>query len=110
MEKKLPKVYANNVSLNDNNRKFYYKKSDSVDIIDSVDVFTKSKFELSVSQKINKIFTSSRYVYKALVDITLESGIVSKKIIGRNKNSLITMENELININEIIDIKFTNEE
>ena len=60
-----------------------------------------------MNQKINKIFGSSRYVYKADVDITLKDGKVSKRIIGRNKNELITMDNELIKISDIIDIKFT---
>ena len=37
----------------------------------------------------------------------LKDGKVSKKIIGRNKNELITMDNELIKISDIIDIGFS---
>ena len=61
-----------------------------------------------LNQKINQIFGSSRYVYKADVVITTKNGAFNKKIIGRNRHELITMDNEVIPINEILDIAFKN--
>lgn len=108
MEKKLPKVFANSIDKKlSNNETIYYERKGEVKeevlkpksrIIDE---------SLNINQKINKIFGSSRYVYKADVDITLKDGKISKKIIGRNKNELITMDNELIKIADIIDIDFS---
>ena len=40
------------------------------------------------------------------MEITLEDGVVVKKIIGKNNQNLITMDNELIPINSIKDIKY----
>ncbi len=101
MEKKLPKVFANKIDkkITNNNEVFYENKKEVKEDV-------KPKFELNVNQKINQIFSSSRYVYKADVVITLKDKKVTKKIIGRNKTSLITMDNELISVNDIIDIEF----
>ena len=103
MEKKLPKVFANKIdkTLN-NNETVYYNKNE--------DRKTEEKDSLSsaltVNQKINQIFSSARYVYKADVIITTKNGKINKRIIGRNRNELITMDNEVININDILDINF----
>lgn len=108
MEKKLPKVYANKIDKEiKNNETVYYDRGEKVEIQESKPSIKNT--ELSIQQKINKIFGSSRYVYKADVDITLKDGKISKKVIGRNKNELITMDNELIKISDIVDIQFTEE-
>lgn len=115
MEKKLPKVFANKIDKDlKNNEKVYYNRGEEKVEEQKKEVPKKeTKIEsmsskLNVQQKINKIFSSSRYVYKADVDITLKDGKISKRIIGRNRNGLITMDNELINIADIIDIEFSD--
>lgn len=95
--KELPKVFQNNINKNfSNNNKFYYgndeRKYEQVD--------TKS-----IREKINKIFASANYVYKANVKIITKNGEYTKKIIGRNKNYIITMDNALIPIEDIINIE-----
>ncbi len=105
MEKKIPKVFANKVEKNAGNNKEVFYSSKEV-VKESDDRGPKMiKREKNINQKINDIFNSSRYVYKADVEITLKSGIVSKRIVGKNGNNLITIENELIPISDIIDIK-----
>ena len=104
MEKKLPKVFANKIDKElKNNETIYYNKNEER---------KKKKKEslssiLTVNQKINQIFSSTRYVYKADVIITTKNGKMNKRIIGRNRNELITMDNEVINVNDIIDIEFS---
>jgi len=107
MEKKLPKVFANSIDkkLSNNETVYYEKKEVKEEVVQPKKTLLNESFNLN--QKINKIFGSSRYVYKADVDITLKDGKISKKIIGRNKNELITMDNELIKISDIIDIDFS---
>ena len=108
MEKKLPKVFANSIDkkLNNNETIYYEKKEKETEKVEKPKK-TILNDSFNLNQKINKIFGSSRYVYKADVDITLKDGKISKKIIGRNKNELITMDNELIKISDIIDIDFS---
>ena len=110
MGKELPKVFANSIDKKlNNNESIYYEKSDKQVIEKEEPKKSLLSDSFNINQKINKIFGSSRYVYKADVDITLKNGKVSKKVIGRNKNELITMDNELIKISDILDIDFSNE-
>lgn len=108
MDKKLPKVFANKIDkpLN-NNESVYYEKKDGKEEVKNEDRSLNNNSYLTINQKINKIFGSSRYVYKADVIITTKDGKLSKKVIGRNKNELITMDNELIKVSDIIDIEFS---
>lgn len=103
MDKKIPKVYANKIEREvGNNDKIYYGSSREA----TTKPTNKLDSNLNINQKISQIFGSSRYVYKADVLITLKDRKVSKKIIGRNVNSLITIDNELINISDIVDIEY----
>ena len=99
--KDLPKVFHNKIDKKfDNNRSVYYSSNTYNDgsITDS----------RTVLQKINDIFSSPNYVYKANVEITLKDKKVMKRIIGRNKNYIITMDNDLILISDIVDIHQEN--
>ena len=55
-------------------------------------------------QKINSIFNSCDFVYKADVTIVTSTGTLKKRIVGKNQNSLITIDGEYIDIKDIIDI------
>lgn len=88
-----PKVFHNTNKAFNNNRNVYYGKN-------SENVSSKT-----IYQKINDIFSSPNYIYKANVEITLKDETIIKRIIGRNKDYLITMDNKLIKIADIIDIK-----
>ena len=95
--KDLPKVFRNNSDKKfNNNRSVYYSSNDSKEEI---------KDSRTVLQKINDIFASPNYVYKANVEITLKDKKLTKRIIGRNKNYIITMDNMLIPVEDILDIK-----
>lgn len=108
MEKKLPGVYANKIDKTlTNNKKVDYSSSKE----DSMARSSKEESNVStpgknIKQKIRDIFSSPRYVYKADVKITTKSGEVQKKIIGQNSTHLITIDNELISISDILDIGF----
>ena len=98
--KDLPKVFQAKVDKKfDNNKSVFYSNDNrSYDLEESTDSRT-------ILQKINDIFSSPNYVYKANVEITLKDKKITKRIIGRNKNYIITMDNDLIPITDIIDIK-----
>ena len=110
--KKLPKVFANNLSEVHNNDMVFYSNDPNLKVSaeDFGDRSSVDKYKIikgnTVIQKINEIFKSPYYIYKAEVEITLEDGVVVKKIIGKNNQNLITMDNELIPINSIKDIKY----
>ena len=96
--KDLPKVFQNNV-----NKEF--KNNNSVFYSRNYIIQNEVKDSKTILQKINDIFSSPNYVYKANVEITLKDKKNTKRIIGRNKNYIITMDNMLIPITDIVDIK-----
>lgn len=103
MNKKLPSVFANkSIKSSGNNEKVFY--SSNSEVVDNSDrgIVT---FEKNINQKINDIFNSSNYIYKADVEIILGDKTVTKRIVGKNSTHLITMDNELIPITDIVDIK-----
>lgn len=101
MKEKLPKVFANSFSKQiSNNEKVYHVRKEI-----SVPIENKPLPLENINNKINALFKSSKYVYKLDVEITTTNGISKKRIIGKNKNNLITLDNELIAIKDIIDIK-----
>lgn len=104
--KDLPKVFHNKIDKTFNNNKIVFysnNKSSDNDSNNSNELIDKR----NVLQKINSIFSSPNYVYKANVEITLKDKKVTKRIIGRNKDYIITMDNDLIPIIDIIDIEST---
>ena len=98
--KDLPKVFHSKIDkkINNNESIFYSNNTKSSEENEVID-------QKNVIQKINSIFASPNYVYKANVEITLKDKKITKRIIGRNKNYIITMDNNLIPISDIVDIK-----
>ena len=88
MKKELPKIYQakQNKSFS-NNESFYYGE------------YRNKKNKVTVDElfKINEI-------YRTNVNLVLKDKIVTKMIIGRTQNNLITFDNEIIPISEIIEI------
>lgn len=101
--KKLPSVFANNLSDIQNNKTVFYSSDDRNTIKQPEE---KKLIGKTVEQKISEIFNSTSYIYKAEVEIVLDSGTVTKKIIGRNRRNLITIDNEVIAIDSIKDINY----
>ena len=96
MNKDLPKVYPGKVEENLNNvQEVFYGASKE----------ERSNDDLSIESKINRIFNSPNYIYKKEVIITTHNQNLKKTIIGKTSNNLLTIDNELININNIDDIK-----
>lgn len=98
MDKQLPKVYHNKINKKLNNNTQYFSSSEKPNNI-------KNKNPKNIRKKINDIFSSPNYIYKANVTITTKDQTINERIIGRNKNYLITMDNKTILIDDIIDIE-----
>lgn len=98
MKKDIPKVFANKINKKIDNNKTYSVTEKFDNSVRNVTI--------DVNKKINDIFKSPRYIYRANVDIKLNNGTIKKKIIGKKSGNLITIDNELIPINDIIDIDF----
>ena len=108
MGKKLPEVFHNSIDKKlTNNEDIFYSLKENKDINTNKDNKVNKNLNVnkSIRAKINEIFASSSYVYKASVIIKTKDNTINKRIIGRNSKYLITMDNEKIDIDSIIDIE-----
>lgn len=105
MNDKIPKIYKNKIDkLRTKVQKDFYYHSDNE--INNRTI-TPSKISRSeLLDKINAIFKRPDFVYQADVIIMYKTGENKhKKIVGLKENYLITIDNEKIMLDDILDIK-----
>lgn len=109
MKGEFPEIYKNKIGKlktsvqND----YYYHASDSQKFYKNISLEEKKEMsKTELIEKINNIFKSSNYVYKADINIMYKNGKnINKKIIGFRNNYLMTLDGEKINIDDIKYIK-----
>ncbi len=111
MQEKLPHVFANKVSNISNNRKYFYsdlerreQKKDTNNIIEKYNLRNTVQ-KNDIRSKIIQLFKSPNNVYKVKANIKIDGKIITKNLIGRTNSSLITLDDELIDIDKIEDIE-----
>lgn len=108
MEKKLPKVFANKIEKTINNNSKIYNSTSETDE-KKPEIQNNNKVEKTILKKINEIMNSKKYIYKIPVKININGNEKITKIIGKNKTNIITIDNEIIKIEEINDIEIYDE-
>ena len=97
MNKKLPNIFKGTVDKSNNQESSVIKEDNEV---------KEEKEVKSVDRQIKDVFKSDSFVYKADTIITLNTGEVLKKtIIGKTQNSLLTIDDELIDVASISKIE-----
>lgn len=103
MNKKLPNIFVNkNTGVVKNNEEFYYGKDN---INNETKIIDNNMKDILIRKKIDDIFNSSSFIYKARVIITTKDNDKEYTLIGRDKNKLLTIDNETILISDVLDIK-----
>lgn len=104
MKKELPKIFKKTVDskLANNKKVFYMSEKDNHELKETTN--NRDDLTLTVEDKIRKLFKSSRYVFNINVIIKTDKKDYDTKIAGKVKNSLVTINNEIIPIIEINDI------
>lgn len=99
MKKDLPNIFKGKVNRNINQKEAVISNNNQ-------NIEEEEKEYTDVDKEIKEIFNSESFIYKADTLITFYSGEkIKKTIIGRNNNSLITMDDDLIDINSIEKIE-----
>lgn len=107
MKKDLPEIFKKPIDgTHANNKKVCYtsentKKEEKNSSLRSVSVESSMT---TVEEKIRRLFKSSRYIFNIGVIIKTDKKDYDTKIAGKMKNSLVTIDNEVIPIVEINDI------
>ena len=92
---KLPNVFASPINKKLNNYPDIYRSDREV----------KSYNPKDINKKINEIFGSLNHVYKSKVRITMSDGVKEEEIVGKTNINLLTIDNKLIKITDILDIE-----
>lgn len=92
--KKLPKIFQTEITKNikNNQTKCSLKNKESPP---------------NIEEFINKLFNEKKHTYKIKLEIKTKKKIYKTSIISKNRKSIITIDNEIIPIKEIIEIKRT---
>jgi len=106
MSKDLPKMYHNNFDKEiNNNRCVFSSLIDKKEEIKPKEIIKDNRYDrFTIEQKIFNIFNAKDYIYKADVTIVTDNQTLQKRIVGKNNNNLITIDNEYIPISIIRDI------
>lgn len=107
MEKKLPGVFVNKIGKKANNKSVYYGGKENPPEMENVvePANLRNTEKLNIRQKLNRVFQSVNYIYKIDVELILKDKKITKRIIGYNDTNIITFDNELIPIGDVIDVK-----
>ncbi len=97
---KKDKIYVNKIDkkIYNNQRSFDINNDNDNDL---------EKYEydkLSVNEKIDKLFNRNGYVFNVGVKIITDKKEYQTKVAGKVNNNLVTMDNDIIQINDIKDI------
>lgn len=100
--KELPKMYHSKINKSIDNIQKVYSTIGKKEKIEQSD---ENKYShISIDRKIDSIFNDTGFVYKADVTIITDEEKIKKRIVARNQNNLITIDNEYIPISIIRDI------
>lgn len=102
MSKELPRMYQNKINKSISNIQKVYSTIDHHN--DDRNTNQTKYSTVSIDRKIDCIFNAPDYVYKADVTIVTDTEMIKKRIVARNKNNVITIDNEYIPISIIRDI------
>lgn len=107
--KKLPSIFQNDlINPIKNNKKVYDSLNDKKDdVIEKKEIFSKNdKKILTVKEKIKDLINKNNYIFNTKVILVFESGERECNIAGIVNNHIITMDNEIIKIDDLKDIKY----
>ena len=103
--KKLPKIFQNELSNTiKNNKKVYdsLDKEEKVEIKKNIKV--NDKKILTVKEKIKELIKANNYIFNTEVTLVFEDSKRECHIAGIVNNHIITMDNEIIKIDDLRDI------
>ena len=91
----LPEVFQNKkIEIKETSQELFYGNKS----------VPKSTHNKDIKGIIKNLFQSKNYVYKLDVIIETNKKTIDTSIVGQTGNNLITINNELISINDIVDI------
>lgn len=97
--KKLPKIYQNEFNKKiSNNKKTCYIKNEEQALVEPMT-------EIKIKKIIDEVFSGLGYSYNIPLTITTKTKEYQTSLIAKTKNRVVTLDNDIIPLSEIISIK-----
>ncbi len=104
--KKLPKIYQTELKKVHNNKEVFDSlKEDRDEKVIPKEIKNKNYDNLSVHEKIKELINQNSYIFNTKVKLIKDDAEIECQIAGVVNNHIITMNNEIIKIDDIKDIK-----
>ena len=101
--KQLPPIFKLSNNIKDTNQKYYHEK-----VTNKIKEEKQEKSidnNLSIEEKINKIFKTRGYAFNIPVEITFSNKKVNTYLALKKNDSIITLDNEVIPISTITSLE-----
>ncbi len=101
--KQLPPIFKLSNNIKDTNQKYYHEK-----VTNKIKEEKQEKSidnDLSIEEKINKIFKTRGYAFNIPVEITFSNKKVNTYLALKKNDSIITLDNEVIPISTITSLE-----
>lgn len=106
MAKQLPKIFQSPISHKiENNNKMFYSLNQEKAAQNAPIISQNNKNIESVEKTLDNLFHTTGYIFNIPVEIVTKEKKLQTKIAGKVKNTIITLDNDVIPITEIISIK-----
>lgn len=92
--KDLPHVFKKNIGIKNNNKSISYVRNHTL----------KQESKIDILSKIDSLFKSTRYIFNIGVIIKTKDRVYDTKIMSRNNNSLLTVDDDVIFIKDIYEL------
>ena len=107
--KKLPKIYQNELNLKHKNNKSVFNSlknyKEELTNLENNNSFTDSLKNLSVKEKIKALIDQNNYIFNTKVILIFSDHEKTCQIAGVLNNHIITMDNKIIKIDDLKNIK-----
>lgn len=106
MDKKLPRIFRNDIDkkINNNRVVYYASENNEEDFFFSTKERERKEDAINIDDKINQIFKPGHHSFNVGVKIITKEKTYDTKIAGKVRDCLITLDNDVIRISDILDI------
>lgn len=110
---KKPKVFANTINKKINNNQELFESDNINSYEERLPIKKRTNYlydesknydNLTVLEKLDKLFSRNGYIFNIRVTIITKEKKYNTQIAGKVNNTLITLDNDIIKINDIVDI------
>lgn len=103
--KKLPKIYHSEIKSKKNNLSMYDSLKNNDLKEEKTNDLKIDLSNLSVKEKLQKLMNQNNYIFNTKVVLFFQDKEINTSIAGIYNNHIITMDNKIISIDKLIDIK-----